>query len=259
MERIERIDKNGTKYMVSNTCRKCGGKGTIRMYGHIYSGICFLCNGSGIHEYHWKEYTPEYAKKLADKRLQKAIKTAPERNEKLWSSIGLSDNGSAWVVINKFAKSADMKELGARWNPYLGWFFKEEHDGTFFMSADDLGQYYADGTWAFKENIGNIVDSKRDSFLPKSESEYVGEIGQKITLTVTFERSYSYEASFGYNTTTVYILKFKNGYNTIVWKTSSYNEFEEGKEYSICGIVNEHKEYRGDKQTILTRCKVVAI
>ena len=256
MVRIERVDKNGTKHMVNDSCPKCGGSGYISYYGHIYGGECFLCHGTGTHVHRWKEYTPEYQEKLNAKRLAKALKEAPERNAKLWASIGLAEDGSAWVVNNKYAKSADMKPLGARWNPVLGWFFKTEQDGTFFMGADDLGDYKEDGSWGFKSDISYIIDKKREDLLPKSESEYVGEVGKKLSVEAVFEKEFSFESSFGYTTTTIYILKFNVGGNTVIWRTGTVNNFEVGKTYKVVGTVKEQKEYRGDKQTILTRCKV---
>ena len=255
---VERVDKNGTKYMVSTICPKCSGTGFIRYYGHIDGGRCFKCNGSGYYEHHWKEYTEEYAKKLADKRLAKAIKEAPTRNAKLWKSIGLAEDGSAWVVSNKYAKSSDMKPLGARWTPHLGWFFKDEHDGTFFMSADDLGEYKEDGSWGFKLDIDRIIDKKREDMLPKTDGEFIGDVGKKLSVKAVFEKEFSFESCFAYTPTTVYVLKFKVGNNTVVWKTSTHNTLEEGKTYTVSGTIKEHKEYRGDKQTVLTRCRVVA-
>jgi hypothetical protein len=36
--------------MVKLECVKCSGKGTIRAYSTVKSGICFSCNGTGFHE-----------------------------------------------------------------------------------------------------------------------------------------------------------------------------------------------------------------
>ena len=258
MATLTRIDKNGTKYYTESKCPKCGGRGYIDCYDHVEAGRCFLCDGSGYHEHSWKEYTPEYQEKLNAKRLAKAIKEAPVRNAKLWASIGLADDGSAWIVSNKYAKGADMKPLGARWNPVLGWFFKTEHDGTFFMSADELGDYSEDGSWGFKSDISYIVDVKRVELLPKSNSEYVGEVGKKIDVVATFEREFTFTTNYTWSGETCYVLKFKVGDNTLVWKTSACKDLEIGKTYNVMGTVKEHKEYKGDKQTILTRCKLVA-
>ena len=45
--------------------------------------------------------------------------------------------------------------------------------------------------------------------------------------------------------------------NTVVWKTTKNLDLEPDKEYVIKGTVKELSEYRGDKQTVLTRCKIL--
>lgn len=97
----------------------------------------------------------------------------------------------------------------------------------------------------------------------KAISQYVGEIGKKVELQVTFEYEAEYETRFGW--TSVYGFKDANG-NKIVWKTSSVpmvldkdgNDVTIGKgdKVTIKGTVKEHSEYREEKQTILTRCKL---
>ena len=256
MATLIRIDKNGTKYWGESKCPKCGGTGRLECYAHVEAGICFLCDGSGIHEHRWKEYTPEYAQKLADRRVAKWRKEAPKHNEKLWKSIGLAEDGSAWLVINKYAKAIDMKPQGAHWSPMLGWFFTEEHEGTFFMTADDLGEYNTNFWWNFKADVDTLVDAKRAELAPKTESEYIGKVGEKIEVEAVFEKKFTYETNYTYYGETNYILKFKANGNTVVWKTSSWQDLEEGKTYKVKGTVKEHSEYRGDKQTVLTRCKI---
>lgn len=258
MATLIRIDRNGTKYFSEDRCPKCNGSGTIT-WSNLDAGRCWLCGGSGKHTHSWKEYTPEYAKKLAERRLEKVRKAAPEQNRKFRQSIGLNDDGSAWIVINEYAKSADMKPLGARWTPRLGWFFKEEHDGTFYMSGDDLGEYQINGLWSFKPDIEKVIAEKRTALLPKSNSEYIGNVGEKLDTVAVFDHEARFETHFTYYGETVCILTFKAGDNTIVWKTSSYNALEKGKKYRVRGTVKEHSEYRGDKQTVLTRCKIEEI
>lgn len=64
-----RTDKNGTKYYANYTCPRCGGAGGGNQW--IYTGwTCYECGGTGerstpVIE---KEYTPEYAAKLEERR-----------------------------------------------------------------------------------------------------------------------------------------------------------------------------------------------
>lgn len=97
----------------------------------------------------------------------------------------------------------------------------------------------------------------------KAISQYVGEVGKKVELQVTFEYEAEYQTKFGW--TSVFGFKDANG-NKIVWKTSSVpmvldkdgNDVTIGKgdKVTIKGTVKEHSEYREEKQTILTRCKL---
>ena len=86
-------------------------------------------------------------------------------------------------------------------------------------------------------------------------SDFVGTVGDKIRIRVVNARVvYSYETQFGFT----YINKFvDDGGNVFIWKTSkSFNEDDKG--ITLVGTLKNHEEYRGVKQNILTRCKVVA-
>lgn len=83
------------------------------------------------------------------------------------------------------------------------------------------------------------------------DSQYVGEIKERITIDrPEIKIISSYETEFGY----VYIHKIKdeNG-NVFIWKSTSGSHDKADK---IVGTVKDHSEFRGVKQTVLTRCKV---
>lgn len=114
-------------------------------------------------------------------------------------------------------------------------------------------------------------------------SEYQGEVGKKITVKIVKSRSVSYEATYGWRTTTkhIHIMKDASG-NTYTWNTEKglgydvetdsknyymidekgtkweWHIIEDDEEFMITGTVKEHKEYDGVKQTVLTRCKIKA-
>lgn len=47
--------------------------------------------------------------------------------------------------------------------------------------------------------------------------------------------------------------------NKVIWKTTKALGLECGEPVQITGRVKEHSEYKDEKQTVLTRCKVEAI
>lgn len=66
-------------------------------------GRCFKCGGSGISsrpQFHC-EYTPEYAEKMAQKKLAKELAAADERNRKQMLKDGFSEDGEIWIVLAK--------------------------------------------------------------------------------------------------------------------------------------------------------------
>lgn len=88
-------------------------------------------------------------------------------------------------------------------------------------------------------------------------SEYVGEIGAKVSLdTESIECISAVDSIYGMT----YLLKFSDADGNIyMWSTSNgYVKEIEGLKH-ITGTVNRHEEFRGVKQTWLTRCKVTAI
>jgi len=93
----------------------------------------------------------------------------------------------------------------------------------------------------------------------KAISQHIGQIGDKLDLEVILEKKAWFDVpSFrGYGRDTIHVYTFRdtNG-NALVWKTSKGLGIEEGKTVHLTGTIKDHNEYKDEKQTILTRCKV---
>lgn len=104
---------------------------------------------------------------------------------------------------------------------------------------------------AYQKAIEKIKEEEEE--LAKcGESEYVGKIDDKIEVIVKeFDLLTGWATDFG----DVYLYRFiSNDNNIFIWKTSkSLPE----KITKIKGTVRDHSEYRGKKQTVLTRCRVI--
>lgn len=86
-----------------------------------------------------------------------------------------------------------------------------------------------------------------------TDSEYQGEIGQRITFTLKDAELVTTIDSY-YGTSWLYKLVDEND-NVYVWYSS--NPVDEDKEYTTCtGTVKQHSEYNGVKQTVINRCKL---
>lgn len=101
-------------------------------------------------------------------------------------------------------------------------------------------------------------------------STYIGTVGQKISTEVKLTNVYEYkDYKFSYYGATHFIYTMKDAEdNVLVWKTTSvmgidrgeyFHPINKGDTISIKATVKEHSEYKGTKQTVLTRCKYALV
>ena len=112
-----------------------------------------------------------------------------------------------------------------------------------------------------KEEAERIAREKAEAeeAARKAISQYIGEVGEKIELSVILEKIAWYEApSFrGFGMDARYIYTFRNDHgDAIVWKTTKGLMTERGEAVKLKGTIKELSEYDGEKQTVLTRCKI---
>lgn len=88
------------------------------------------------------------------------------------------------------------------------------------------------------------------------ETNYFGEVGKRYKDKVISNVSLitSWETQWGY--TGLYKIILEDG-SVLTWKTNNYLYLEDGEQFDkISFTVKEHKEYNGEKQTEVTRCKI---
>lgn len=96
-----------------------------------------------------------------------------------------------------------------------------------------------------------------DLVAPKKEIEYIGSIGEKLTLDLKFVSKYVFQNSyFSDGANFVYTFNDASG-NILQWFTASEIDFKVGETYKIRGTVKKHDTYKGSKRTYITRCKVL--
>jgi len=88
--------------------------------------------------------------------------------------------------------------------------------------------------------------------IESAKSNYIGQIGQRITVEL---KSSKYVSSFEtqYGVTSIYRFTDAND-NVMMWFSSRAIDIDKAK--TITGTIKKHDDYNGEKQTILTRCKV---
>ncbi len=275
---IVKVDEENHKAYITETCERCGGSGAFVIPG-IFSGTCFKCNGAGRLAKWVKAYTPaEYDKytkaqeRAKEKRREKeeeriqSLKDSSEENKKeLLDKFGYDiDNPIVYIIggENTYAIKDIIKERGGHYNAAFGWFFtkKTEIPEGYTLLPIGFDEVY---NWNplsksidIKEDAKENVDKLKMSILPPSESEYIGEVKERMRdLRVTLTGARAVSSAYG----TSILFTFEYNKNILVWFTSCPPDEEDavvGKEYLLTGTVKEHKEYKGVKQTYLNRCKL---
>lgn len=259
-----KTDRNGTSYYMNHVCPRCNGTGSLPYW--YANGVCFKCGGSGRFDTVEKVYTEEYKAKLqaarerkAELKRQEALDEFDAHRQEGWMKLGFNADAIAYCVCgDTYAIREQLKAAGAKFCRELGWHF--DHKVSDYETvevfaeevlSEDLVWEYGKPHFAFRKDAADIVKAK----MPKKEivpSEYVGEVGQKIEKTLVLKRVYSFDSQFG----VTHICNFADeAGNVFIWKTGSWRG-DEGKTYTIKGMLKDHSEYKGIKQNVLTRCKV---
>lgn len=256
-----RTDKNGTKIYHDCTCQRCGGLGASEAWK--FTGMtCYECGGSGISKTRViKEYTPEYAAKLEAKREARWAKQqaelkakAAKLNEeflaeyfpegKIYFPVVSEEQG--WAIIDEM-RAAGVNVVNNQW------YFTHRPENIPVVEATPLEvtSINWNGIREFDQGMWRVIDAKIEALKP--ESQYVGTVGEKITVTAVVGHTAWYDTQYG--TTYIYNFTTLEG-NLLVWKSGSGHRYDEGDVVEITATVKEHSEYRGKKQTSLLRCKI---
>ena len=271
------VNEKGRLYVkVKGTCPRCGGSGHYG-YNQMDGTRCYGCNGSGVsiqkvRAYTEKEYTRMQAaskraraKREAEKeaKARDLVENAAKYKHKAALKLGFGEDEKAYLVYgdDTFAIKDKLKELGARFDPTLKWFFPAEvalPEGYKFcvFTFDELYDYDPQARWAqFKEDAKNIVARRIAELKGPSTSIYYP-AAEKVrirNITAKVDSIRGFEGRFGY--TMVYT--FTSEDYVFVWMTSKCDlNLSVGEIVDLTGTIKKFDEYLGIRQTHLTRCIV---
>jgi hypothetical protein len=275
---IVSVDENAKKAIVESQCDRCGGSG-MYIIPRVFQGTCFACNGAGTIRKRVKAYTPdEYEKYLASqtrakerKAEQRAAEIAKlEEESEANFRIALEADGydvecpQIFVVIgeNTYAVKDELKELGCKYKPEFGWYCTHAVDvpvnyGMVGIPFDQVCEWNPVAKKIFvKDNAKEIADAAKNEAAPKSNSEFIGDIKQRLRdMEVVYTNCRTIESYYGVSL----VYTFKLGDNVLTWFCSGKGidpDIEIGETVLLTGTVKDHKEYNGVKQTYLNRCIV---
>jgi membrane protein involved in colicin uptake len=227
-----------------HACRRCGGQGGSEAW-KFTGWTCYDCGGTRGRT----KLDPVYlAEKLAKLNATKAA-AAEKRAAKA--------KAAADAAAAKFAAERDawMATHGATVEKARAFVGRSSFLGDLLARLES--KLWTEGQLAAVEKIAAQFTAEA---VTKAASGYVGKIGERITATVTVERVYSFErpqfaATWLSETVNIVTMRDAAG-NAIVVKSASFHAAK-GDTFQVRGTVKAQEEYRGEKQTTLTRAKII--
>lgn len=223
---------------------------------------------------------------------QKVLLKEYKNGNKLWGTVTRCAKCDGcgkviWTYANGICFDCDGK----------GWYYAEEREYTpANLAKREAAIAKKREAWiaeeAKREEERAAQKAKREAErlaeIERNRGNFIGDVGDKIEIEVTFVRTFSYEvprygAPWATDIVTGYVFKTDDG-NTLVWKTTGsiarkvilpwdaeeycgrdsdkhikwdWESPEEGSKIRIKGVIKAHEEYNNVNQTILNRVKWV--
>ena len=199
--------------------------------------------------------------------------------EKIYTSAQLkwfkehnfNEKGETFIIVgtDTYPIKDMLKAEGWTYNPLLGWhtsapscsIVSSYHIHT--IHFDDVYNFifdkitdkaYTEIKSTAKDHMVRILRAYRPQDMV--ESQYVGELGDKlVNIPVVLESKRKFNSAYGESN----IFLFNMNGNILVWITKLNVAAEIGSHMRLSGTIKEFKEFRGCKQTRVTRCKITDI
>ena len=195
----------------------------------------------------------EYAKMYPDEAKRRDKNDPYFKTQKEVLGFG---NGYITIFKGNTYENKDYFKFGsARYTRWWGWYFVSTEELPTDIPEDvepvKLPWELVGNEDGFLKPENEVISAVETLLYEPDVSEYQGNIGDKLNIVVSVEKAILLNGYYG--PSTMHILRDYSD-NCYVWTTSARN-WSEGTEHHIVGTVKEHKQYKGIKQTILTRCR----
>ena len=275
-------EKNGKMYVSARCkCDRCNGSGIA--ISHVCNGqpvpyvndggICYSCNGAGYFRKEIRLYTDKEFEQMEKASAKAAEKREAAREQKMKAEYankrakwleenGFNENLTTFIYFSadSFKVKDSLKDAGFKFNSSLLWHAATIPTGyeesCIEVSFNEIGEFSAWGEGHFNPNVKRTIEDKIKKARPASKSQWIGEEKDRIVdLPVVLVSIHGFETRYGYSQ----VVKFLNGDNIITWFTAVDIKFEPGDNILLSGTIKKLDEYKGEAQTIMTRCKLKSL
>ena len=241
-----------------------------------FGGICLKCGGSGFITKEVRLYTDKEFEQMEKASIKAAEKREAAREQKMKAEY--ADKRAKWLKENCFNENlttfvyfpADsfevkdsLKDAGFKFNRSLLWHIANIPEGyedkVVEITLDQVAEIGAWGEGCYRPNARTFVDDMLKNCRPieESTSEWLFEEKERFyDYAVVLKSVRGMETRFGYTQ----LVKFEDANRNILqWWTAVEIKAEVGDQVLLTGTVKKFEEYKGNKITVVTRCKIKSI
>ena len=241
-----------------------------------FGGVCLKCGGSGFITKEVRLYTDKEFEQMEKASIKAAEKREAAREQKMKAEYankrakwleenGFNENLTTFVYFpaDSFEIKDSLKDAGFKFNRSLLWHIANIPEGyedkVVEITLDKVAEIGAWGEGCYRPNARTFVDDMLKNCRPieESTSEWLFEEKERFyDYAVVLKSVRGMETRFGWTT----LIKFEDDHGNILdWWTSTDVKAEVGNRILLTGTVKSHNEYKGNKTTVVTRCKIKVI
>lgn len=270
-------EKNGKMYVSARCkCDRCT-KGVYvtrvengQLIPHpAFGGVCLKCGGSGFITKEVRLYTDKEFEQMEKASIKAAEKREAAREQKMKAEYAnkrakwleencFNENGITWFYAktDSYEKKDFLKQLGMKFSKELLWhapfLIPEIADACVKIDIRDIATETAWGEYCYNPNVKDIIESKM--IIENSDSEWIeGKIKDRIQIKVSFVSKRIINTRFGLTNLYTFISENKN---KIQWWSQTNIDFPKENIFTLVGTIKDFNEFKNEKITTLTRCKI---
>lgn len=253
------LDADRASYVTARACGRCGGAGGSAKW-QFTGWTCFDCGGQGTRG-------TETVKVYSAAKLAKLQGTAAKAAERKATKLAAKQAAAAAAADERRAAFlATHGALLARVLPYVG----EDVEGgevrhpfltDVYRKAMERAELTDGQVTALVSYVTKLEARAAAQAHATANSRHVGAVGERITFTGTVKRvSWHEVASFGYGLPcqkALTVIELADGSGSTVTYFGADALGEEGAVVTVKATVKEHREFRGVRETRVSRPKHV--
>lgn len=190
-------------------------------------------------------------------RMYPEAKVEPIKRRSLKEVLGFKE-GYITIVKGKVFELLDwLKFSPARYHVFFGWYFVSEEEMPELPAGLEPVKIYWEQVAHLDQDClrseGEVRALVEKLIYEPSNSRYYGSVGERVELELTVKKAIESDGYYGRST--FHVLESAEE-NIFTWNTGA-KQLEVGETYKLRGTVKEHITYKGEEQTVLTRCTIL--